>query len=218
MELKNDSGIILGEAENVVEGVPGRFSLNLNPGAYASTARTDPQEDQGKLVATGTAVSQAKGASAPLLGKATVRYKAYVIAETAQLQSDTKKFVAALRSGDVAKAKALFGPARLHYEAIEPVAESLRQPRSRYRRTHQRRVEREAVDGLSPHRANAVAAEHDEGHGRLRDQADGRRQHAGREGEDDPAPARPARQRRGRTDERGRELEDHGRGGPLLAH
>jgi iron uptake system component EfeO len=124
MELKNNSGIILGEAENVVEGVPGHFSLNLNPGAYVVNCPNGSQEDQGKLVATGTAVSQAKGASAPLLAKATARYKAYVVAQTAQLQADTKKFVAALRSDDVAKAKALFGPTRLHYEAIEPVAES----------------------------------------------------------------------------------------------
>ena len=35
----------------------------------------------------------------------------------------TQQFVAALKAG-VAKAKALFGPARMHYESIEPVAES----------------------------------------------------------------------------------------------
>ena len=124
MELKNNSGIILGEAENVVEGVPGHFSLNLGPGAYVVNCPNGSQEDQGKLVATGKTVSQAKGASAPLLAMATASYKAYVIAQTAQLQSDTKKFVAALRAGDTARAKTLFGPTRLHYEAIEPVAES----------------------------------------------------------------------------------------------
>jgi iron uptake system component EfeO len=124
MELKSSSGIILGEAENVVEGVPGHFSLNLNPGAYVVNCPNGSQEDQGNLVATGKAVSQTKGASAARLAKATASYKAYVIAQTAQLRSDTKKFVAALRAGDTARAKALFGPARLHYEAIEPVAES----------------------------------------------------------------------------------------------
>jgi iron uptake system component EfeO len=47
-----------------------------------------------------------------------------VIAQTAELQQGTKQFVAALKAGDVAKAKALFGPTRIHYEAVEPVAES----------------------------------------------------------------------------------------------
>lgn len=43
MELKNGLGIILGESENVVEGVPGRFSLNLKrclTPRPAATART----------------------------------------------------------------------------------------------------------------------------------------------------------------------------------
>jgi iron uptake system component EfeO len=64
------------------------------------------------------------GASAGLLSTATRDYKAYVVAQTAALQAGTKKFVAALRAGDVAEAKALFGPTRVHYESIEPVAES----------------------------------------------------------------------------------------------
>ncbi len=124
MELKNSSGIILGESENVVEGVPGHFSLNLKPGKYVVNCPTGDSEDQGHLVATGTAVGQPTGASAALLAKATAAYKAYVIAQTAELQKKTQEFVAALKAGDVAKAKALFGPARIHYETVEPVAES----------------------------------------------------------------------------------------------
>jgi iron uptake system component EfeO len=124
MELKNSSGIILGESENVVEGVPGHFSLNLKPGTYVVNCPTGDHEDQGHLVATGTAVGQPTGASAALLTKATTAYKAYVIAQTAELQKSTRQFVAALKAGDVAQAKALFGPTRIHYEAVEPVAES----------------------------------------------------------------------------------------------
>jgi iron uptake system component EfeO len=124
MELKNTSGIILGESENVVEGVPGHFSLNLKPGEYVVNCPTGDKEDQGHLVATGHAVGQPTGASAALLNKATTAYKAYVIAQTAELQMDTKQFVAALKAGDVQKAKQLFGPTRIHYESIEPVAES----------------------------------------------------------------------------------------------
>ena len=57
MELKNSSGIILGESENVVEGVPGHFSLNLKPGRYIVNCPNGDREDQGKLVATGTATA-----------------------------------------------------------------------------------------------------------------------------------------------------------------
>jgi iron uptake system component EfeO len=124
MELKNPSGIILGESENVVEGVPGRFSLNLKPGQYILNCPNGSSEDQGKLVASGEAVGQPTGASAKLLDKAPSSYRAYVIAQTAQLRGDTQRFVAALNAGSVARAKALFGPTRLHYESIEPVAES----------------------------------------------------------------------------------------------
>jgi iron uptake system component EfeO len=124
MELKNPSGIILGESENVVEGVPGRFSLNLKPGHYVVNCPNGSSEDQGKLVASGHAAGQAAGASTKLLNTATASYRAYAIAQTAQLQRRTRQFVAALRSGSVARAKVLFGPTRLHYESIEPVAES----------------------------------------------------------------------------------------------
>ncbi|HEX3833786.1 MAG TPA: iron uptake system protein EfeO [Solirubrobacteraceae bacterium] len=124
MELKNPSGIILGESENVVEGVPGRFSLNLKPGKYILNCPNGSSEDQGKLVASGQAIGQPSGASAKLLDKATGSYRTYVVAQTAQLQRDTQRFVAALNSGSVVRAKALFGPTRLHYESIEPVAES----------------------------------------------------------------------------------------------
>jgi iron uptake system component EfeO len=124
MELKNPSGIILGESENVVEGVPGRFSLNLKPGHYVVNCPNGSSEDQGKLVASGETVEQATGASAKLLEKATTGYRTYVVAQTAQLQTGTQQFVTALNAGSVARAKALFGPTRLHYESIEPVAES----------------------------------------------------------------------------------------------
>ena len=124
MELKAHSGLILGESENVVEGVPGKFSLNLQPGDYVVNCPNGDTEDQGTLTATGEATGAPTGASAALLDKATTGYRAYIESETAELQTQTDAFVAALLAGDVEKAKSLFGAARLHYEAIETVAES----------------------------------------------------------------------------------------------
>jgi iron uptake system component EfeO len=124
MELKDQSGVILGEAENVVEGIPGSFSLNLDPGKYVVNCPNGSEEDQGTLEATGKVGGQPQGASAALLSNATDGYKRYVEGEVAQLRAGTEEFVATLDQGNLAKAKELFGPVRRHYEAIEPVAES----------------------------------------------------------------------------------------------
>jgi FTR1 family protein len=124
MELKDSSGVIVGESENVVEGLKGKFSLNLAPGKYVVNCPSGDAEDQGTLVATGAATAQPKGASAALLQTATDAYKRYVESEAAELRAGTARFVAALKRGDLAGAKELFGPVRAHYEAIEPVAES----------------------------------------------------------------------------------------------
>jgi iron uptake system component EfeO len=124
MELKAHSGLILGESENVVEGVPGKFSLNLQPGDYIINCPNGDTEDQGTLTATGEATGAPTGASGALLDKAAKGYRAYIEDETGKLETEVDAFAAALQTGDVEKAKDLFGAARLHYEAIEPVAES----------------------------------------------------------------------------------------------
>ncbi|HLK25281.1 MAG TPA: iron uptake system protein EfeO [Caulobacteraceae bacterium] len=50
-------------------------------------------------------------------------YKVYVSQKTDQLVADTTKFVAAVKAGNLQKAKELYAPARINYETIEPVAE-----------------------------------------------------------------------------------------------
>lgn len=50
-------------------------------------------------------------------------YKIYVTEEVDQLVSQTNAFAQAVKTGDLAKAKRLYAPARVHYEAIEPIAE-----------------------------------------------------------------------------------------------
>jgi iron uptake system component EfeO len=124
MELKNTSGVILGESENVVEGLHGKFSLNLAPGKYVVNCPSGDAEDQGTLQATGVAKVKTDAASAALLQRATDDYRRYVEDEVERLRAGTAQFVDALKAGDLARAKALFGPVRAHYEAIEPVAES----------------------------------------------------------------------------------------------
>lgn len=50
-------------------------------------------------------------------------YKIYVTEKVEKLAADTAAFTAAVKAGEVDKAKALFAPTRLSYEAIEPIAE-----------------------------------------------------------------------------------------------
>ncbi len=50
-------------------------------------------------------------------------YKIYVQGKIDTLVKDTKAFTDAVKAGDLAKAKALYAPARVNYETIEPIAE-----------------------------------------------------------------------------------------------
>lgn len=50
-------------------------------------------------------------------------YKLFVDKNVSALVKDTKAFVAAVKAGQIEKAKKLFAPVRTHYERVEPVAE-----------------------------------------------------------------------------------------------
>jgi iron uptake system component EfeO len=124
LELKNKDGIILGERENIAPGLDADFTLTLKPGTYVlnCTFQNDPRDNE-KLVVTGAAP---KTASAPdsVLDKAVEEYKAGVKEHTQKLVKNTTAFVGALKAGNVKQAQDLFGPTRVDYEAVEPIAES----------------------------------------------------------------------------------------------
>ncbi len=58
------------------------------------------------------------------LVQAATAYRAYVANEAQELKVATAAFIAAMRAGDLEKAKELYPVARVHWERIEPVAES----------------------------------------------------------------------------------------------
>ncbi len=74
------------------------------------------------LIASASVAAQAETASLDLVGPL-AEYKIYVAENTSQLVKDTTAFVAAIKSGDVEEAKALFAPTRTSYEKVEPIAE-----------------------------------------------------------------------------------------------
>lgn len=98
--------------------------------------RTKPRRSLG--LAAGLALSLAFGTaltSAPVaiaaetpaqpldLAAPITEYKLYVADATRKLVAETKAFTAAVKAGDLAKAQALFGPSRMNYERVEPIAE-----------------------------------------------------------------------------------------------
>jgi iron uptake system component EfeO len=114
-----DGDHLLGEAENVASGLSGKFSLTLKPGSYTSYCPGGTTSERGTVTVTGKAAATSAAAAA-----AVARYRTYLERQTASLVARTRPFVAAVQAGDVARAKALYGPARVRYERIEPVAES----------------------------------------------------------------------------------------------
>ncbi|WP_328295523.1 EfeM/EfeO family lipoprotein [Kineococcus sp. NBC_00420] len=121
-ELVNSGGRIVGERENLTPGLKGTFSLTLDAGDYTVQCPNAATESS-KFTVTGAAAS-ASGTADPLFAAATQGYQDYVEAQVADLVTATSAFTAAVQAGDVEKAKSLYGPARVPYERIEPVAES----------------------------------------------------------------------------------------------
>jgi iron uptake system component EfeO len=136
--IKNDGGSavseaelvdgtkILGEKEGLTPGLSGSFSLNLQTGSfemYCPHAKTErsPFTVTG---ASGAPAPTAASDAAQLLAKAPDQYRTYVQGKAEDLITLTGPFVAAVKAGDVAQAKALYAKARAPYETIEPVAES----------------------------------------------------------------------------------------------
>ena len=111
---------ILGEKENLSDGLSGSFSLTLDAGEYTLYC-PGGEDERGTLTVTGKL--KASG-SDPQAEDAVADYREYLEENTAELVAATRPFVAAVVAGDVARAKALYATARIPYERIEPVAES----------------------------------------------------------------------------------------------
>lgn len=114
-----DGETLLGEVENLSEGLSGNFSLTLEKGEYTLRCNGGENED-GTLTVTGGATARAN----PEAEAAVAQYRKYLEQNTAELVATTAPFVAAVEAGEVEKAKSLYPAARVPYERIEPVAES----------------------------------------------------------------------------------------------
>jgi iron uptake system component EfeO len=114
-----DGETLLGERENITDGLSGSFALTLEEGEYTIRCNGGSEED-GTLKVTG----QLETKTSPAIEKAISDYKEYLLENSTELTELTKPFVAAVKAGEVEKAKQLYPEPRIRYERIEPVAES----------------------------------------------------------------------------------------------
>jgi iron uptake system component EfeO len=121
-ELKSsDLAHIFGEKENLTPGLSGSFSAALQPGRYKVQCPGAAAQTW-DFVVTGKATAPA-WQSKPELVKAVSSYTAFVDFSTRSLLRSTSAFCFAVNAGNRDLAQQRYGPARVFYEQIEPVAE-----------------------------------------------------------------------------------------------
>ena len=115
---------IISEVENITPGLKRELKVEITaPGTFTTACKPGMVGDgiRAPFTVTGTATAASADQK---VAKAIADYKAFVASEADEFVEGTEKFVAAVKAGDVAKAKSLYAQARHPWEAIEPVAES----------------------------------------------------------------------------------------------
>ncbi|HZX06938.1 iron uptake system protein EfeO [Kribbella sp.] len=119
-----DGDRVMGEVENIGPGLKRDLIVELPTGKYQAVCKPGMVGDgiRGDLTVTGDAPAQTSEDA--LLKQAAVSYQRYINSQAVALEQKTTEFTAAVKAGDVAKAKALYPVSRTYWERIEPVAES----------------------------------------------------------------------------------------------
>lgn len=115
---------IMGEVENVGPSTQRTLIVDLAAGDYEITCKPGMV---GNGIRTALTITGDAAPSVSLdqnLQTAVASYRTFVQTEAQALTDSTTTFTQAVISGDIEAAKAAYGPARLHYERIEPIAES----------------------------------------------------------------------------------------------
>ncbi|WP_137725041.1 iron uptake system protein EfeO [Prescottella subtropica] len=116
---------VMGEVENVGPGLTRQLIVNLaEAGTYHTACKPGMVGDGIRTAFTVTGDSVAATDQDGRLADAAAGYKRYIDSQLTALQETAATFVAAIKAGDVAAAKAQYPLTRTYYERIEPVAES----------------------------------------------------------------------------------------------
>ena len=115
---------IVSEVENITPGLTRELKVEVTePGTFQTACKPGMVGDGIRAAFTVTGSAQ-PGSADQKVAKAIADYQAYVAEQSAELLAGTEAVVAAVKAGDVAKAKSIYTAARVPWERIEPVAES----------------------------------------------------------------------------------------------
>jgi iron uptake system component EfeO len=116
------TGGIVTERENIGPNSDADVVSELAGGSYTISCRPrDSERINTGLTVTGGASAAPTSTTA---AGAVSAYREYVAEQVHDTIETTEEFVAALKAGDLDRAKSLYAPSRTGWEAIEPVAES----------------------------------------------------------------------------------------------
>ncbi|WP_435298894.1 iron uptake system protein EfeO [Timonella sp. A28] len=125
--LAEDRLRIIGEVENIGPGLTRDLVVLAPEGSYYTACKPGMIGDGIQAPFTVSAAPEGQEVSADraaLQKTATDQYASYVREQTEQLVRGTEEFAQAFTAGDDDKARELYPVVRMHWERIEPVAES----------------------------------------------------------------------------------------------
>ncbi|WP_062296752.1 iron uptake system protein EfeO [Demequina maris] len=124
--LASDGLRIISEVENVGPGITRQLVVQVPAGDYLTACKPGMTGDgiQAAFTVTDSGDDVFSGDNAERLAAAGDQYLLYVRDQIQTLEDKTAAFLAAYTTGDDDEARALYADARVHWERIEPVAES----------------------------------------------------------------------------------------------
>jgi iron uptake system component EfeO len=117
------NGSTIGERENIGPGTKVKLTVELTAGDYIVRCRPGDIGDGIKTPIKVTGAAKAVQADTRL-DSAVSGYRTYVAAESADSLKLAKELQAAIKAGDLAKAKTIYAASRVGWERVEPVAEA----------------------------------------------------------------------------------------------
>ncbi len=117
---------VVGEVENIGPGITRNLVVRIKPGTYIATCKPGMTGDgiRSDFTVTDSGSAVAAPAVETLLTDATEQYTAFVRREADELLEKTETFAELYRAGKDDDARTNYASTRMHWERIEPVAES----------------------------------------------------------------------------------------------
>ena len=117
---------VVGEVENIGPGITRNLVVRMKPGTYVAACKPGMTGEgiRSAFTVTDSGEAVAAPATEKLLAEATEQYTAFVRTEADALLQKTEAFAELYRAGNDDEARTAYAPARMHWERIEPVAES----------------------------------------------------------------------------------------------